>query len=77
MTIQRTAHVIEGADMSGTFSVSDLDLDKTVTGSDGNKIGVVSEVVKDPSASPGSPASFYFEVDCGGFLGIGGNPSLL
>ena len=57
--------------MSGTFSAGDLGLGKTVTGSDGKKVGIVNEVVEDPSASPDSSARFYFEVNCGGFLGIG------
>jgi len=47
-----------------------LDIFKTVKGSDGKKIGVVGGVVEDQSASLGSPVSFYFTVDCGGFLGI-------
>jgi len=57
--------------MPEAFSVGDLTLGKPVLGSDGQKIGVVNEVVNDPSAGPGSRASFYFEVDRGGFLGIG------
>jgi hypothetical protein len=57
--------------MSGTIGVSDLGMGKTVKGSDGAKVGVINEVVETPSASPDSPASYYFEVDRGGFLGIG------
>lgn len=66
---------LEGASKSGsmpeTFSVGDLSLGTPVIGSDHQKIGVVNQVVNDPSAPPGSRGSFYFEVDRGGFLGIG------
>ncbi len=58
--------------MPGTFAAGDLDICETVKGSDGKKIGVINQLVEDQSASPGSPESFYLEVDCGGFLGIGG-----
>ena len=57
--------------MPGTFAAGDLDIFETVKGSDGKKIGVINQLVEDQSASPGSPESFYMEVDCGGFLGIG------
>ncbi len=57
--------------MSGTISVGDLALGSPVTGSDGNKVGVVNEVIENPSMPPGSAGSFYFEVNQGGILGIG------
>lgn len=57
--------------MSETISVGDLALGTPVIGSDGKKIGVINEVEEEPSAPPGSSASFYFEVNSGGILGIG------
>ena len=57
--------------MSRTISVADLALGSPVTGSDGNKIGVVNEVIENPSMPPASAGSFYFEVNQGGILGIG------
>lgn len=57
--------------MSGTISAGDLALGLPVTGSDGNKVGVVNEVIENPSMPPGSAGNFYFEVNQGGILGIG------
>jgi hypothetical protein len=42
-----------------------------VQGSDGEKIGVVNKVVENPSVAAAAPGRFYFEVDRGGFLGVG------
>src|SRR5579859_7326383 len=57
--------------MSRTISVGDLSLGAPVYGSQGKQIGEVNQVVENPSAQPGSAGSFYFEVDQGGFMGIG------
>ncbi len=48
-----------------------LALGLSVMGSDGSKVGVVNEVMENPSYPPGSAGSFYFEVNQGGILGIG------
>jgi hypothetical protein len=66
-----TFHSIKGEDMSGTISAGDLALGLSVTGSDGSKVGVVNEVIENPSMPPASAGSFYFEVNQGGILGIG------
>lgn len=58
--------------MDGTFSVGNLALGKPVVGSDGESIGVVNELVENPSAPPGSAGSFYMKVSTGKVFGLGG-----
>lgn len=53
-------------------SVGDLQPGMDVLGSDGEKIGVINEVVVDPNATD-SAGRFYFILHQGGVLGIGGN----
>lgn len=57
--------------MAGIVSISDLVLGSPVVGRDGGEVGVVNEVVQNPSFAPGSAGQFYFEADRGGVLGIG------
>jgi hypothetical protein len=57
--------------MPGTVSVGDLSIGMPVAGSDGEEIGVINHVVENPGAPENSPASFYFQVDVGGLLGLG------
>lgn len=39
-------------------------------GSDGKDIGIINKVNENPNDRPGSPGSFYIEINVGGILGI-------
>jgi hypothetical protein len=53
------------------ISVAELRLGDTVFDRDGQKIGIINQVMQAPQGADGHPCTMYIEVEHGGIAGIG------